>query len=241
MSRPPPAPTPHKPDTPEILARVSEGMELVEFVIRTMRRELGLSLSQDEMRSYGQEALLRAARSFDAERGVPFKRWANLRIRGAIIDGIRTQQLPRRLYERLRAIEAAGRVQEALLEEDAAAPPRDAEAADRRLDDYLSSMATALAVGLIMPTANDDLDQLQNNARTPEEELQRAQLMEAVRQAMTARPDAERTLLERHYLDGLTFEEAARELGLSKSWASRLHARAIEGMVKDLKRRRVEQ
>jgi RNA polymerase sigma factor FliA len=228
------------PDSAEVLARVKDGMELVEIVARQMRRELGTGLSHEDMRSYGQEALLRAARTFDAERGVPFRRWANLRIRGAIIDGMRTQQLPRRLYERLRAIEAADRVQDALLEEDAAAPPRDAETADKRLDDYLSTMATALAVGMMLPIANDELDNLRHDHPSPEEELQRAELMKSVKEAVALRPDAERTLLERHYMEGVTFEQAATELGLSKSWASRLHARAIEGLAKELKRRRVE-
>ena len=249
MSRPPSelppsgkptAQTAQIPDSPEVLARVKDGMELVEMVARQMRRELGTALSHEDMRSYGQEALLRAARTFDAERGVPFRRWANLRIRGAIIDGMRTQQLPRRLYERLRAIEAADRVQDALLEEDAAAPPRDAETADKRLDDYLSTMATALAVGVMMPIANDELDNLRTDRPSPEEELQRAELMKSVKEAVALRPDAERKLLERHYMEGVTFEQAATELGLSKSWASRLHARAIEGLAKELKRRRVE-
>ena len=246
MSRPPSVlppsgkPPTQVPDSPEVLARVKDGMELVEWVCRNMRRELGPGLSHEDMRSYGQEALLRAARTFDAERGVPFKRWANLRIRGAIIDGVRTMQLPRRLYERLRAIEAADRIQDALLEEDAAAPPRDAETADKRLDDYLSSMATAMAVGMMMPTANDELDKVKNENPDPEESLQRAQLMKSVREAMALRPEAERKLLERHYLEGATFEQAAGELGLSKSWASRLHARAVEGMAKELKRLRVD-
>jgi RNA polymerase sigma factor for flagellar operon FliA len=223
-----------------VLARVRDGMELVEYVVRNMQRELGGTLSKEDMRSYGHEALLRSARTFDPERGVPFRRWANLRIRGAIIDGIRTQQLPRRLYERLRAIEAADRVQEAMLEEDAASPSRDAEGADRRLDDYLARMATAYAVSMMTPIANDELDSLQTHTPTPEEELQRAQLMDAVKEAIATRPDAERTLLERHYVDGATFEQAASELGLSKSWACRLHARAIEGVAKELRKKKID-
>jgi RNA polymerase sigma factor for flagellar operon FliA len=46
-------------------------------------------------------------------------------------------------------------------------------------------------------------------------------------------------LVERHYFGGATLDEAARALGLSKSWGSRLHARAIEQMARELKRARV--
>jgi RNA polymerase sigma factor for flagellar operon FliA len=53
-------------------------------------------------------------------------------------------------------------------------------------------------------------------------------------------PEAERHLLKRHYFDGITFDEAAKELSLSKSWASRLHARAIEGLTRELKRQKVK-
>ncbi len=61
----------------------------------------------------------------------------------------------------------------------------------------------------------------------------------AARAAVEGRPEAERHLLVRHYFEGVSFDEAAKEIGLSKSWASRLHARAIEGLAKDLKRLRV--
>ncbi|HEX7600921.1 MAG TPA: sigma factor-like helix-turn-helix DNA-binding protein, partial [Polyangiaceae bacterium] len=64
----------------------------------------------------------------------------------------------------------------------------------------------------------------------------RLDLLAKIRDSIDRRPDAEKQLLVRHYFDGITFEEAAKELGLSKSWASRLHTRAIEGVTRDLKR-----
>ena len=65
-------------------------------------------------------------------------------------------------------------------------------------------------------------------------------MLAVLKREIAKQPDAERTLLERHYFDDLTFEDAAREIGLSKSWASRLHARAIENLGKSLRRMRVE-
>ena len=70
----------------------------------------------------------------------------------------------------------------------------------------------------------NDADEVQS----PEEAFSRAQLVEHVRAAIGNLPDAERKLLERHYFGDVTMDEAARELGLSKSWGSRLHARALD-------------
>ena len=66
----------------------------------------------------------------------------------------------------------------------------------------------------------------------------RAETLVAVREAMDALPDQERHLVQRHYFDDVRLDEAASELGLSKSWASRLHGRAIENITRQMKRQR---
>src|SRR3989442_10402238 len=104
-------------DSRAVDAHVNEHIELVEIIARQLRRQLGISTSLDDMCSAGREALVNAARTYDASRGVPFRRWANLRIRGAIIDSLRQMgHVPRRVYAQLRAIEAGDRFQDAMLE-----------------------------------------------------------------------------------------------------------------------------
>jgi len=234
-------PHPHAPakaaaDAPEVRARVSEAISLVPIVARQMRRSLGGRLDVSELEGMAREGLLDAARGFDVERGVPFRRWANLRMRGAILDGVRRQGgLPRRVYRRLKALEAGDRVEDALLEEDGAAPPQTPEAADARLGAYLSGMALAAAAGFLTPQT-EAIDQVEEvDCPSPESQAARVELLTQLHVAIDERPDAERQLLRRHYVDGVTFEEAARELGLSKSWASRLHARAIDAITKKLR------
>ena len=225
-------------DAKEVNARVSECMDLVDIIARQVRRQLGTSHDLDDLRSAGREGLLMAARSFDESRGVPFRRWANLRIRGAVIDAVRQSgALPRRVHARLRAIEAGDRVQDALIEEDGTASK--ATDADQRLGNYLAGIATAMAIGLLAPSTGPDPEDIRDVGETAEEQLAQHQLMALIRKAVEERPEAERHLLVRHYFDGITFDEAAKELGLSKSWASRIHARAIEALAKDLKRARI--
>lgn len=241
MPAPPPA-MPHAlVDSPEVLARVKEGLSLVDVIARQLRRQLGGGASEDELVGPGREALLTAARSFDESRGVPFRRWANLRIRGAMIDAVRSQShVPRRVYRQLRALEAADLVHDAAEEVDAASPPRTAQEADARIGARLDHAAIAMAASMLAMRGGAAVDRAESRDVPADEQLARHELLERVRAAIAERPDAERKLLERHYFEDVTFEEAAREIGLSKSWASRLHARAIEAIARSLKRSKVE-
>ncbi len=229
-------------DSPEVLARIEEGLPLVEIIARQLRRDAGALTPLDDLLSLGREALLHAAREYQADRGVPFRRWANLRVRGSMIDGIRRSgNVPRRVYKRLKVIEAADRVQEGLLEDVSQAPPTTPEAADQKLTEYLSRAAAAMAIGFIgMRSLDERAERVAEEEESPEDQTARAELLAILRAAIDERPEQERQLLMRHYFDDVTFEEAARELGLSKSWASRLHARAMEGLARRIKRERIE-
>ena len=224
------------PSAAEIERRVEEAWDVVPMLARQMRRRLGTSLEIDELESAGREALFAAARSFDASRGVPFRRWANLRARGAMIDCARSHGgLPKRVYRQLRAQQAADHYQDAIQEEDAAKrPPATPEQADARIEQSLSGMALSMAAGFLAPMT-EGLENVGSEADTPEDLVSSRELIEKIRDAVSDRPEAERTLIQRHYFEGSTFEQAAKELGLSKSWASRLHARAIDAIAKKLR------
>jgi RNA polymerase sigma factor for flagellar operon FliA len=226
-------------DPPHVLDRVRENLPLVDIICHQIKRQLGRTLRMDDIVSYGREGLLAAARTFDPNRGVPFRRWANIRVRGAVIDGIRaTSTLPRSVYARLRATEIAGRARDTLEEEEAGRTSRTQEEADRRIGDYLAGLATAIAIGYAGASL-DEHGEATDRAPNAEDRLARAELLARIHESIRALPDAERTLLQRHYFDDVTFEQAAAELGLSKSWASRLHSRAVETLAKSLKRAHV--
>jgi len=228
-------------DPPEVLARVQDGLELVNMLARQLRRQFGPYVQVDDLASQGREALLVAARTFDPDRGVPFRRWANLRIRGAMIDGVRQNgNVPRRVYRQLRMLQAADHVHENAAEEQASAPVTSDVEADAKIGDQLATAAMAMAIAFLSIGSGEALDRAQDTKLSPEEEVAHSELLARIRAAIAERPDAERRLLERHYFDGIPFEETARELGLSKSWASRLHARAIEEVARTLKRDRVD-
>ncbi|MGO8994490.1 MAG: sigma-70 family RNA polymerase sigma factor [Polyangiaceae bacterium] len=225
-------------DPPDVRARIEVALALVPAIVEQLRAMLFARARRDDLTSYANEGALTAARTYDAGFGVPFNRWASLRIRGSIVDGLRADaELPRRLHERLRALAAASSAHEGCVLDDAGSPVDNAAGADAKIGDRLAAMATAYAAGVLMARDDETLESIRDLRGTPEEELSRAQLKAAVRAAIAERPEAERVLLERYYFDGATLTEASG--GLSRSWSSRLHARAIEGVSKTLARARI--
>lgn len=221
-------------DPPEVLARIEEGLPLVDILARQMRRQFGTYVQVDDLVSHGRETLVATARSFDPDRGVPFRRWVSLRVRGAMIDSMRQSgNLPKRVYRKLRALQAAENVHEAASEE---AAPATAEAADAKVTDQLGTAAMAMALSFLAMRQSDAVDTAKDPDHSPESNVGHAELLAKVKALIAERPEQERILLTRHYFDDVTMEEAASEIGLSKSWASRLHARAIEGIARALKR-----
>lgn len=232
---------PRTADSPEVLARVTEGLELVEMLARQMRRQFGPHVQVDDLASQGRETLVAAARSFDPERGVPFRRWANLRIRGAMIDSVRQSgNLPKRVYRKLRALQAADHVHTAASEDAAAGASATPDAADAKLGDQLGTAAMAMAVGFLAMRHGEALEHAKDPDHSPESNVGHGELLNRVRGAIAELPEQERTLLTRHYFDDINLDEAGRELGLSKSWASRLHARGVEAVARSFKRARIE-
>lgn len=228
-------------DSPEVLQLFEANLNLVEIIARQIGRRSGEPLELDDLRSYGREGLLDAARRFDPTRGVPFRAYANFRVRGSIIDGIRAMaRVPRRVHQTLSAISAADRVSEGALEDLQVGPPPGATAADaeQALAEHLRNMATAMAIGLLAAPGRDDEGEptpVDDAASSPEEALSRAELLNLVTAAIDQLPADEAELVRRHYLGGERFDRVAAELGLSKSWASRLHTRAIGRLTKRLR------
>jgi RNA polymerase sigma factor FliA len=227
-------------ESPEVLERFSSALQLVDIIARQIMRTLGGAAELDELLSFGREGLWDAARKFDDSRGVPFRGYANFRVRGAIIDGVRSSaRLSRRTHERLNGLAASSRVSEGAQEDLAAprAPGSGPVAAEQALNEHLAAMATAMAAGFIAPTAHGDGGErtLVDTGESPEEAYGSAQLLTVIREAIAELPKEEAELVRRHYLEGARFDHVAEELGLSKSWASRLHTRALTRLSKRLR------
>ncbi|MCU0693430.1 MAG: sigma-70 family RNA polymerase sigma factor [Polyangiaceae bacterium] len=224
-------------DSPEVLARFKAELPLVDVVARQLRREVGSCHELEELVSFGREGLLIAARRFDPDRGVPFRRFANYRVRGAILDGMRAHgHIPRRAHEKLRALRAANLVAEGFHEDNQAALAAGlpAEAADERLAAQLAVLATAMAVGFSGPLAVGDDGELVavDSGESPEFEAARSQLVRIVGREVDQLPELEATFVRRHFYKDEPIDQISEDLGFSKSWGSRLLSRAIATLTK---------
>jgi RNA polymerase sigma factor for flagellar operon FliA len=226
-------------DTKEVLERFHSHMDLVDLIARQLARELGRSAELDDLRAMGHQGLLEASRRFDEGRGVTFRRFANYRVRGAMLDGVRkSAPLPRRAHARIRALEAALLVAESASEDSAASRlGSDPKVSEQKLTEHLADMATAMAVGLLATPAIGDEGQPSavDTSLSPEEAVAQAELRKIVVDALEELPADERELVRRHYLEGERFDHVAASLGLSKSWGSRLHTRAVARLTKRLR------
>lgn len=219
-------------DSPSVLARFEAELGLVDIIARQVARSLGPRAELDELVSTGREGLLDAARKFETQRGSSFRAYANYRVFGAIIDGVRKMSgVPRRLHERLLAEQAAGLV----AQERIGSSPRLDGLGDQELEegftDHLAALATAAALGAERPA---DADPFESWGGDPEEAFARAELLARVREAMKTLPVDDAEIIRMYYLEGYTLEQIATNMEISRSWACRLHGRAMERLAERL-------
>lgn len=214
---------------------VNEGLPVLHRVARRIARRLGRRIPVDDLIALGHPALIDVARTYDASRS-SFEAYASTKIRWAIFDGIRRETRWRSVAARASALAASARFAEGRsADEDGDIPPTQ-EAYAERLGRLLAGHAAAMALGLV--ASRRDVAALPDEAESPEESASRAELAQAVRRAVQELPERERALVERHYFEGERFDRIAQDLGISKSWASRLHAQAIVRLSEQLRGQR---
>lgn len=203
--------------------RIRLGLPVVLAVARKLARRLGGKVPIDDLAGIGNVALIEIARSWDPARAT-FAAYAGARLRWAMLDGLRRETHGRTVTARAAALMASERLSEATADLPEPELPTTQEEDEASLSDLLSAHAAALAVGLIsVPEAPPPVE-------TPEEAVGNAESAHQLKAVIGALPDRERALMERHYYGGETFDAVAEDLGISKSWASRLHERAIQSV-----------
>jgi RNA polymerase sigma factor for flagellar operon FliA len=198
---------------------------LVRSIAAQLKSRLGVNLEFDDLMSNGRLGLLEAAERFDYKLGVSFKTFAYYRIRGAMYDGLRKMEvITRRKDPRIKFEEAANQLIGSELTRGST------EARKPTLKDDIEEVRGLISSLVpIYFLATDALDQIQQPEKISniEEQASLTQEKEVLKEALGKLSQNEKTLIELYYYQDLTLEEAASKLGLSKSWASRLHARAL--------------
>ncbi|HEY0094824.1 MAG TPA: sigma-70 family RNA polymerase sigma factor [Archangium sp.] len=199
----------------------------VRSLASTVRRQFSAQLELDELIAYGQIGLLEAADRFDPKVGANFLTFAHYRIKGAIYDGLRKMGVlkggdARGAYMGERATAYLGNLSD-----------REQGGGNRggSIDDDVMEISNAVAgLAMVFATSLEGADTLgfSDESLPVDQRLELEQQRVRLRAAIEKLPEKEKRLLQGYYFQGKTLEEAGAEIGQSKSWASRLHARAIE-------------
>jgi RNA polymerase sigma factor for flagellar operon FliA len=204
---------------------VDTNVPFVRSIAAKIKEQLPREIEFDDLVAYGMQGLLEAADRYDGRHGTTFTTFAYYRVRGAIFDGLRGMGwLPRAEYAKLRFEERAAAYLQNLTDRDAGAASQGDRA--ETLENNLRELANALGgVAAIFVTSLEAREEAASPA--PQHEIELRERSRVMREAVRTLPEKERRLLELYYYEDKSLGEAAEALGLSKSWASRLHARAI--------------
>lgn len=237
------------PDVRDALIRQTVG--LVRRVAGRLARRLPSHVEVDDLESAGIPGLLAAIEQYDPDKDVEFATYAQVRIRGAILDELRSMDtLPRSLRDRARRIERA----RAALEQQLLRAPEDHEIAahlEMDLEAYhqvLYELRGGLQVSLdaISSARSETGDDASGPPAVAEHRIAdpwQAMALKA-RQAFLGEiidelPSAERTVLSLYYYEELTMKEISEVLEVSESRVSQIHSAALRRLRGRLQRRRL--
>ena len=234
--------------TPEQERVLLEHLPIVRFLARRIHERLPQHVEMEDLVSAGVVGLMDAFAKFDPAKKVQFRSYAQFRIRGAILDSLRTLDWsPRELRRKGRAVEEAIRHLTANL----GRAPSEVEVA-RELDLELEAYQQLLGElkGLEIGTLH-----MERNEDSGEEELAyvpgrveddplfrclRGEMQERLTEAITGLPERERLVMTLYYFEEMTMREIGLALGVVESRVSQIHASAVlhlRAALADLARR----
>lgn len=205
---------------------------LVKFVAGRLFSQYGNSVEFDDLAGYGVFGLIDAIDKFDPSRGSKFETYAQLRIRGAIIDHLReTDWLPRSIRQKAKEIEKAYFELESTLGRSA----KDEEIAEKL---GMSVEAFQKKIQIISTYSIVSLDDLIEQKREgfneeckteddPDHIMQYAELKKMLIDAINLLSEREKTIIALYYYDELNYKEIGKVLNISESRVSQLHTKAI--------------
>jgi RNA polymerase sigma factor for flagellar operon FliA len=214
---------------------VTDHLGLVHHIARRMQRHLSTETSLDDLVSAGSIGLLNAAEHFDASRGLAFSTFATPRIRGAMLDDLRSQdRVPRSVRKNARAMNSAREMVMQRMGRDGT--ERDV-AAELGVDvetvwDWSADLAAADCVSIDSHAASHDDGpcawQFATDDEAADESVAREDLAGRLRGALEALPARERQVLALYYYEDLTQQQIAHVLHVTESRVSQLRTQAIK-------------
>lgn len=212
-----------------------EHMPAVRWMARRIHERLPQHVDMEDLVSAGTLGLLDAFRKFDPAKKVQFRSYAQFRIRGAILDSLRTLDWsPRDLRRKGRAVEEAVRRLPARCGR-APSEPEVARAMGLGLDEYqqLLGELKGLEIGTLHLERSEDSgeEELAYIPNHPDEDplfrCLRGEMRERLASAIDRLPERERLVVTLYYYEEMTMKEIGLALGVVESRVSQIHSSAV--------------
>jgi RNA polymerase sigma factor for flagellar operon FliA len=207
---------------------------LVKYVIGRLAIHLPQVLEFEDLLAYGTLGLIQAFERFDPTRGVKFESYAVMRIRGAILDALRSLRgLPQSVTDKAKRLQRTALE----LERTLGRPPTDEELAEalhistEQLNQQIvdASWVTVSLDSIMENQADADIRSL--TSQRPEDDVagmvERRELVAELAEALTTLSERERLILSLYYHEELTMREIGQVLEISEGRVCQLHARAL--------------
>ena len=225
-------------DSPELREQlILRYAPLVKYVAGRMAVGMPSHVDRRDLASYGMFGLLDAIDKFDVDSGNRFETYASRRVRGAIVDELRSMDwVPRSVRRKARAIERAI----ATLQQQLDRAPTDEELAEElgidpeTLADHLTqvSMTSIAALDGALSGADGDtitvIDTVVDDDQvTPDQAVDEQALRELLRSAVGRLSDREQQVLALYYFEGMTLKQVGEILGVTESRVCQIHSKSI--------------
>jgi len=207
---------------------------LTRYVVGRVKVALPPTFSIEDISSYGVEGLIDAIEKFSPNKGARFETYALMRIRGNIIDKIRSQDfLPRSARKKIKDVKEA---QEGLKQK-LGRMPTSSEVGEvlglekEKVDQILSEDTTITSIYDKKGSSDESveiIDTIQDTkSLNPQEEMEEKDVKKELEVALKKLPERERMIMVLYYHENMTLKEIGEAIEVSESRVCQLHAQAI--------------
>ena len=207
---------------------------LVRYVVGRVKVSLPVTISIEDIAGYGVEGLINAIERMSPQKNTRFETYALIRVRGAILDRIRSEDfLPRSVRKKIKDIKQAAEVLKQQLGRTATSTEI-ANYLDMDVDKVNQVMSEDVVVTSIYDKRGTSEDSMEiiytienSNKLNPQERMEEKNVKTDLQKALQRLPERERVLMVLYYQENMTMKEIGETIGMSESRVCQLHAQAI--------------
>ena len=232
-------------------ALIVQYIYLIRYVVGRVKVTLPSTISLEDIAGYGVEGLINAIERYTPQKNTRFETYALIRIRGAILDKIRSQDfLPRSVRQKIKKIKEA----QEYLKQKLGRTPTSKEIAEQtdmdpeKVNQLLSEDVVITSIYDKKGSTEDSveiIDTIQDTHKlNPQENAEEKNIKQELERALQRLPERERIIMVLYYQENMTLKEIGETISMSESRVCQLHAQGImklKNILSESRSRRMKQ